>query len=253
MSIGAAIEINDPMNVARSLLFTIVLALLTAVLGFFCLPAIFLGPDAARAIIKIWSHGALGALRFFCGVSHRIEGRENLPGGAAIVAANHQSMWETIALFAILDRPTMIFKRELLKIPIYGWWARASGIMLDRDAGAKAIRNLRDATSARLESGDQIVIFPEGTRGPPGGLLPLLPGVAAVYLVAGVPVTPAVHNSGSFWRHPGLEKTPGVITLKILPPIPPGLPRRDFMAKLEAALSGDATADRRDDRTPETT
>ncbi len=231
------------MNAVRAIVFMAFIAVLTAVLGIFCLPALFFGPDAARAIIKLWSHGALGALKLFCGVSHRIEGRDNLPDGAAIVAANHQSMWETIALYAILKRPTMVFKQELLKIPVYGWWAKASGVMLDRNAGAKALRALREQTAARLARGDQIVIFPEGTRGAPGGLLPLLPGVAGIYLMAGAPVTPAIHNSGSFWRHPGLAMTPGVITLTILPPIPPGLPRRDFMAKLAAALSAAAPAD----------
>lgn len=225
------------MNAARSVLFTTFLAALTGILGVVLLPALLFGQDGARSVIKAWSHIALGALRIICGVNHRIEGREHLPEGAAIVAANHQSMWETIALYAILKRPTMVFKRELLKIPVYGWWAQASGVMLDRDAGAKAIRALRAATAERLSRGDQIVIFPEGTRGPPGGLLPLLPGVAGVYLVANVPVTPAVHDSGSFWRHPELAKTPGTITLSILPAIPPGLPRREFMAKLEAALS----------------
>jgi 1-acyl-sn-glycerol-3-phosphate acyltransferase len=228
------------MNAVRSYLFTLFLALLTGVMGILCLPAVLFGPDAARAVIKVWSHVALAALKLFCGVSHRIVGAENLPSGAAIVAANHQSMWETVALFAILDRPVMVFKKELLSIPVYGWWARGAGVMIDREAGAKAIRALRQETDKRLAKGDQIVIFPEGTRGPPGGLLPLLPGIAGVYLVANAPVTPAVHDSGRFWRHPGVMKNPGVITLNILPPIPPGLPRKDFMARLEAALGGAA-------------
>lgn len=239
------------MTAARSLLFTTFLVILTGVLGVVFLPALLIGPDGARAIIKFWSHMALGALKLFCGIDHRVEGRENLPEGAAIVAANHQSMWETIALYALLKRPTMVFKQELLKIPVYGWWARASGVMLDRQAGARALRALREATARRLARGDQIVIFPEGTRGPPGGLLPLLPGVAGIYLVAEAPVTPVVHNSGSFWRHPGLAKTPGTITLKILPAIPPGLPRREFMARLEAALSSAAPVEPGGARQPE--
>lgn len=224
------------MNVVRSYVFTLFLVLLTGVMGILCLPAVLLGPETSRSVIKVWSHVALGALRLICGVSHRIEGAENLPTGAAIVAANHQSMWETIALYAVLDRPVMVFKKELLRIPVYGWWARAAGVMIDREGGARAIRALRAETDKRLATGDQIVIFPEGTRGPPGGLLPLLPGIAGVYLVADAPVTPAVHNSGEYWLHPGVMKIPGVITLKILPAIPPGLPRRDFMARLDAAL-----------------
>jgi len=226
------------MTAVRSYLFTLFLAILTGAMGLACLPAVLLGPDAARSVIKVWAHAALGALKLLCGVSHRIDGAEHLPKGAAIVAANHQSMWETIALYAILDRPVMVFKKELLNIPVYGWWARATGVMLDREAGARAIRALREETAKRLAKGDQIVIFPEGTRGPPGGLLPLLPGVAGVYLLANAPVTPVVHDSGLFWRHPGAMKRPGVITLKILPAIPPGLPRRDFMMRLEDALSG---------------
>lgn len=228
------------MNAVRAYVFTLFLALLTGVMGILCLPAVLLGPEAARAVIKIWAHVALAALKLVCGVSHRILGAEHLPTGAAIVAANHQSMWETVALFAILKRPVMVFKKELLAIPVYGWWARAAGVMIDREAGAKAIRALRQETDKRLAKGDQIVIFPEGTRGPPGGLLPLLPGIAGVYLVADAPVTPAVHDSGLFWRHPGVMKNPGVITLKILPAIPPGLPRKEFMARLEAALGGAA-------------
>ncbi len=227
------------MNAARSIVFMVFLALLTAVMGIFFAPALLLGPAVACQIVKAWAHIALGALYLVCGIRHRIEGPENLPAGAALVVANHQSMWETIALFSILRKPAIVFKQELLKVPVYGWWARASGVMLDREAGAKAIRALREETASRLARGQQIVIFPEGTRGAPGGLLPLMPGVAGVYLVAGVPVTPAVHNSGSFWRYPGFVKTPGVITLKILPAIPPGLARRVFMAKLEAALSSE--------------
>jgi 1-acyl-sn-glycerol-3-phosphate acyltransferase len=228
------------MNAVRAYLFTLFLALLTVSMGLVCLPAVLAGPNIARAVIKIWAHVTLGALRLICGVAHRVDGAENLPKGAAIVAANHQSMWETIALYAILDRPVMVFKKELLKIPVYGWWARATGVMIDREAGAKAIRRLREETDKRLAKGEQIVIFPEGTRGPPGGLLPLLPGVAGVYLAAGAPVTPAVHNSGEHWRHPGVLKSPGVITLTILPPIPPGLPRKEFMARLETALASGA-------------
>ncbi len=228
------------MNAARSYIFTLFLALLTGVLGILCLPAVLFGPDAARAVVKIWSRVALAALELICGVSHRIVGAENLPSGAAIVAANHQSMWETVALYAILDRPVMVFKRELLNVPVYGWWARATGVMIDRNAGPKAIKALRAETDKRLAKGDQIVIFPEGTRGPPGGLLPLLPGIAAVYLVADAPVTAAVHDSGLYWRHPGVMKNPGVITLRILPAIPTGLPRKVFMARLEEALGGES-------------
>lgn len=224
------------MNAARSWLFTIMLAAVTVVMGVLFLPAIFISENAARPIIKLWAKTQLFFLKLICGVGVRVENAEFKPAGGAIVAANHQSMWETIALFAMLPKPAMVYKQELLKIPVYGWWVRRAGVMLDRDAGASAIRALRKEAQKRIARGEQIVIFPEGTRGPPGALSPLLPGVAGMYLAAEAPVTPAAHNSGEHWRHPGVMKAPGEITLRFLPAIPAGLPRRDFMARLEASL-----------------
>jgi 1-acyl-sn-glycerol-3-phosphate acyltransferase len=224
------------MNAARSWLFTITLAVVTVAMGVLFLPAIFISENAARPIIKRWAKAQLFFLKLICGVGVRIENAEFRPAGGAIVAANHQSMWETIALFAMLPKPSMVYKKELLKIPVYGWWVRRAGVMLDRDAGASAIRALRKEAQKRIARGEQIVIFPEGTRGPPGRLSPLLPGVAGMYLAADAPVTPAAHNSGEHWRHPGVTKIPGEIALRFLPAIPAGLPRRDFMARLEASL-----------------
>jgi 1-acyl-sn-glycerol-3-phosphate acyltransferase len=226
------------MTAARSWLFTAVLVIVTAVMGLVFLPAIFISENAARPIIKMWAKALLFFLRLICGIGWKIENPELRPSSGAIVAANHQSMWETIALFALLPKPAMVYKKELLKVPVYGWWVRRAGVTVDRDAGASAIRALRKEAQKRLARGEQIVIFPEGTRGPPGGLQPLLPGVAGMYLAAEAPVTPAAHDSGEHWRHPGVMKIPGDITLKFLPAIPPGLPRRDFMETLEGALAG---------------
>lgn len=223
------------MTAARSYLFDLYLALVTAVMGIICLPAL-LDRRAARAITRLWAHTALAGLAVICGVRYRIEGADRIPAGPAIVAANHQSMWETIALLALLPRPAVVFKKELLRIPVYGWWANRTGVPVDRSAGAKALRALRRETEAHIKRGDQIVVFPEGTRGPPGALGPLQPGVAGMYLVADAPVTPAVHNSGEYWRFPGGLKTPGTITIRFLPAIPPKLQRREFIPALERAL-----------------
>ena len=223
------------MNALRAHLFTLVMALLTLIMGIVLLPAL-VDRRAARGATRAWALIVLAALRLLCGVSHRVVGAEHAPKSSAIVAGNHQSQWETIALLAILDRPAMVLKKELLRIPVYGWWAARTGVPVDRSAGAKAIRLLRRETDLHLTRGDQIVIFPEGTRGDPGGLGPLQAGVAAMYLAANAPVTPVVHNSGERWRHPGPEKRAGIITIRFLPAIPPGLKRRDFMERLETAL-----------------
>ena len=224
----------------RSYAFTLFMAMLTAVMGLALAPLLLFGTRAAQWSVRRWARIVLFALRVICGVDMKIKGAEHIPDGPAIVAANHQSMWETVSLMALLPRPVIVFKKELLRIPVYGWWAWAAGLAIDRDAGVKSMRSLKRDAALRMQARNQIVIFPEGTRGAPGGLSPLLPGVAGVYLAAEAPVTPAVHNYGEHWRHPGSLKTPGTITLEFLPPIPPGLPRREFMAALEQALlSGD--------------
>lgn len=223
------------MTAARSFLFDLYLGLVTAVMGLACLPALA-DRRAARAVTRLWAQTVLGGLALICGIRHRIEGEENIPNEPMIVAANHQSMWETIALLAVLPRPAVVFKKELLRIPVYGWWAHRTGVPVDRNAGAKALRMLRRETDRHIARGDQIIVFPEGTRGGPGGLGPLQPGIAGMYLIADKPVVPVVHNSGEFWRYPSGMKTPGVITMRFLPPIPSKLTRRAFMPALDAAL-----------------
>lgn len=202
-------------------------------------PVVLFGRQATLSVIRFWARGSLLALRVLCGIRYRVEGAEYLPQGGAIVAANHQSMWETVALFALLPRTSMVFKDSLLKVPVYGWWGVRSGsIPVDRQAGPQSIRHLMRTARARIEEGHQLVIFPEGTRIRPGARAPLQPGVAAIYMASRAPVTPAVHDSGVYWRHPGLERRPGEITLRLLPPIPPGLTRAAFEKRLEAAMLG---------------
>lgn len=223
------------MTAARSFIFDAYIALVTAVMGVMFLPALA-DRRAARAVTRLWARTVLAGLTVICGVRRRIEGGEYIPDEPVIIAANHQSMWETIVLLAVLPRPAMVFKKELLRVPIYGWWANRTGVPVDRKAGARALRMLRRETERHIARGDQIVVFPEGTRGQPGALGPLQPGIAGMYLIADKPVTPVVHNSGEFWRYPSGMKIPGVITMRFLPPIPPKMPRRSFMPTLEAAL-----------------
>ena len=223
------------MTAARSFLFDAYMALVTAVMGVLCIPALA-DRRASRAVTRLWAQTVLGGLAVICGIRHRIEGAEYIPNEPGLLASNHQSMWETIVLLAVLPRPALVFKKQLLRVPVYGWWAHRTGVPVDRNAGAKALRMLRRQTERHMARGDQIVVFPEGTRGVPGGLGPLQPGIVGMYLIAGKPVTPVVHNSGEFWRYPSGMKTPGLITIRFLPPIPPNLTRRAFMPALEAAL-----------------
>lgn len=221
----------------RSAAFSIYLVVTVVVMGILCMPVMLLGRNATRATVKLWTRLALFGLHQIAGVSYSVDGAENMPQGGALIAANHQSMWETIALYALARRPVMIFKKELKNIPIYGWWAaRAGNIAVDRKGGAKALRAMTRAVKARAEAGEQVIIFPEGTRTPPGETKELQPGVAGIYSAMETSCTPVAHDSGRFWRHPGGEKIPGAITMRILPAIPAGLDRREFLRVLTARL-----------------
>lgn len=225
------------MSAFRSYMFTLLLAMTTGVIGILGLPLALFGRRSSRLVSRAWASSVLFFARTVCGVRWRVEGAENIPQGGAIVAGNHQSMFETVMVYALLPRPAVVFKRELLRIPVYGLWGVASGgLPIDRDGGAQSLRALQRLSAERVKDGDAIVVFPEGTRRPVGDPGPLQPGIAGIYLAAGAPCAPFVHNSGSIWLHPGPKKKPGIITVRFLPPIPAGLHRKEFMTRLTAAL-----------------
>ena len=201
-------------------------------------PAILFGTNTAvdlrqRSGQKLW----LSALRVLCGVRYEIDGLENIPEEGVIVASNHQSMWETVAFMSLLPKPVMVFKKELTANPVYALWGKYAGIAIDRSRGARALKDLTAAAIEKIAGGRQVILFPEGTRVPLGETRPFQPGVAAVYKGANAPCVPIAHNSGAYWRHPGPLKIPGVIKVKILPAIPPGMERKKFTALLEETIN----------------
>ncbi|MEM9706780.1 MAG: lysophospholipid acyltransferase family protein, partial [Pseudomonadota bacterium] len=217
----------------RSVIFLLFMLLITPVLALIFSPALLMGERAAYFIIRSWANFMLSVLRILCGVRHEIIGRENIPSGASIVASNHHSMWETIALMAFLPRPVMAFKREFRMNPVYRFWGYVAGIPVDRKATVSAIKSLVGEAKRFLALGRQIILFPEGTRVPLGETRPLQPGIAAVYQACKTSVVPVVHNSSMHWRHPGPMKLPGTIRIEFLPPIEPGMDRRAFLRSLE--------------------
>ena len=147
-------------------------------------------------------------------------------------ASKHMSMWDTLALYLALDDPGIILKRELLRIPFYGWYlGKAAAIPIDRSGGAEALRRMTRAAEAVLAAGRPILIFPEGTRKKPGAAPDYKPGVAGLYSLLNVACIPVALDSGRYWQ--GFTKYPGTISLQFLEPLPPGLKRRDFMGRLE--------------------
>lgn len=225
------------LTMLRSYVFMTFLVSSVLVMGLFGLPVVLFGRNATRSVIKFWARMNLWALRLIAGVSYRLEGAENLPTGGALIAANHQSMWETIALYALTPRPVMILKKELLQIPVYGWWARPAGsIPVDRRGGAKALRAMTRAAARAIADGEQVIVFPEGTRLKPGETSDFRPGVAGIYLQSASPCVAVAHDSGRFWLHPGHKKSPGEITLRFAAPIEHGLDRKHFMARLKHVI-----------------
>jgi 1-acyl-sn-glycerol-3-phosphate acyltransferase len=221
----------------RSLAFNLAFFLWTPLIGTLGLPLLLLPRRAAVVVGRLWSRGTLWFLRHIVGLEHRFRGLDRVPRGACIVAMKHQSAWDTVILSLAFNDPVPVVKRELLWLPIYGWFlARAGAIAIDRRARAAALRGMVAAARPVAAAGRPIVIFPQGTRVAPGACRPYQPGVAALYQALALPLVPAAVNSGLFWGRRSFIKRPGRIVLEFLDPIPAGRRSRPLMAELERRI-----------------
>lgn len=206
------------------------------------LPTFFLPYRVLLAFIRSYARTSLWLLRIVCGIKVEWRGIENIPRGACIIACKHQSAWETFALYAVLRDPAYILKRELMWIPLFGWYTWKAGLIpVNREAGLAALSRMTARARQELARARQIVIFPEGTRRPPGAEPIYKPGIAYLYSKADVPCVPLALNSGLFWPRRSLRRVPGTIVVEALEPIAPGLDRKAFAARMESALE-EATA-----------
>lgn len=197
--------------------------------------AAFVGQSAMIDHATRWTRFHNWATRVLLGITIRVEGTR--PAGPALYPAKHQAMFETLALQALLDGPAIVLKQELADLPIWGWAARRYGaIVVDRDASARALRGMMRDAAAAVAVGRAILIFPEGTRVPPGAQPPLKPGFAGLYRMLKLPVVPVATDSGVVWPRKGLKR-PGVITLRFGEVIPPGLDRAEIEARVHAAIN----------------
>lgn len=222
----------------RSALFN---AFFFSISGILCVLGTFLRlarPQATILVPMVWARIVLAGLRLMCGIRLELQGREYLPrGGAALIASQHQSTFDTLIWLTLLPRCCYVLKSELRRIPLFGAMIAPAGmIVVDRKAGAAALRHLmREAERAAREQ-RQIVIFPEGTRGEPGRVLPLQPGVAAMAARTRLPVIPVVTNSGLRWGRRAFRKRPGTIHVRLLPPIASTGDRDLLIARLTAVF-----------------
>lgn len=190
---------------------------------------------------KIWARICLFLLKNILKVDHEILGLKNLPQERPfIVACKHQSMWDTIVFHIILTNPSYIYKKELLKVPVYGWYVKKMpAIAIDRKGGAKALKDMVKKSKQFLKEGRQLIIFPQGTRTKPTESpenFPYQIGVAALYKACNVEVVPVALNSGKFWGKGMWIKKSGTIKLKFLEPIKTGYNKEEFMQILEEKI-----------------
>ena len=219
---------------ARSLIFYVVFYVNTALFLVLGSP-LLLGPRRwAMAALSAHAHASMWWMRIICGTRVEVRGLANLPPGAAIIASKHQSAWDTFGLVPLTRDPAMVMKQELLSLPLYGWFSRKfEMIPVRRDLGPTALRQMAREAAKRARQGRDIVIFPEGTRRPPGASPAYRPGIALLYETLGIPCVPVALNSGYFWPRHSIMRRAGTIVVEFLPAIPPGLPRAEFMALLQ--------------------
>lgn len=223
--------------VVRSLIFNALFYANLVVHMIAALPALALPYPILRVFIRSYARSSLWLLRVVCGTRIECRGAGKLPKAACIVACKHQSAWETFALYAVLEDPTYILKRELMWIPLFGWYMWKAGLIaIDRTAGLAALGRMVVRAQEALARGRQLIIFPEGTRRLPGAEPAYKPGVAYLYSKAGVPCFPIALNSGVYWPRRSLLRFPGTIVLEVLDPIPAGLDRKTFFTRLQSVI-----------------
>jgi 1-acyl-sn-glycerol-3-phosphate acyltransferase len=186
---------------------------------------------------KAWARSSLRLLEVIAGTKSEYRGLDRIPPGGLIVAAKHQSAWETLALVPIFEDPTFILKRELMWIPLFGWYlAKARCVPIDRRAGSQALAQMNERAREEVRAGRQILIFPEGTRKAPGARPAYKYGVAHLYENLAVPCLPVALNSGLYWPRRAMVRWPGTIRAEILEPIAPGMPREAFFPLLQSQI-----------------
>jgi 1-acyl-sn-glycerol-3-phosphate acyltransferase len=192
---------------------------------------------AIMSISRAWARSSIWLLRVTCNIKVEYRGIEKIRKGPLIVASKHQSMWETFALLQFFDQPLFILKRELRWIPFFGWYLiKANMIGVDRSAGGRSLLQMARRAGEAVRRGRQLIIFPEGTRTPVGAPPNYKTGIAQIYVDCGVNCLPVALNSGLFWPRRTFMRYPGTLVVEFLDPLPPGLSRRDFIARVSAVI-----------------
>lgn len=221
----------------RSLLFNILFYLLLITLMIIGLPSFLFGRLAVFEVAKFWSKSSLWLLKVICGQRVEFRGVEKLPTGGYLIASKHQSMLETFALINQVTDFSFVLKKELTRIPLFGWYlSGCKQIAIDRSTGRSALEQTVEQSSRALAEGRQIIIFPEGTRRAPGAPPLYKSGASYIYAATGAPCVPVALNTGLFWGRRSFLRRPGLVVIEFLDVIPPGLHRAEFLALLKERI-----------------
>ncbi len=225
----------------RSLIYNVLFYALLVLWFIVAIPTFAMPRSAILTLARIWAGQNSWLLRVVCNVRVEYRGVDKIPKGPLLVASKHQSMWETFGLLRFFDQPLYILKRELTQIPFFGWYVLKAGmIAVNRSAGGRALLKMVRQASDEVRHGRQLIIFPEGTRRPVGATPQYKPGIAQLYASCRVSCLPIALNSGLFWPRRTFMRYPGTLVVEFLDPVPPGLPRDEFLARISAVIE-DAT------------
>jgi 1-acyl-sn-glycerol-3-phosphate acyltransferase len=223
------------MQTLRSLLFNLLFYPATLLWVLASIAASVIGKRPTHAVVLSWSRMHYFLARHVLGIRSRVEG--TIPSGPHLLAVKHQSMFETIEMVRLADLPVVVLKKELFDIPLFGFVTKCYGVIpVDRSAGAKALRALVAQGQQAVAARRPVVIFPEGTRVPPGATPPLQAGFAGLYRALALPVIPIAVDSGRLWGR-GLLKRSGMVTFRVGETIPPGLKRDEIEQRVHRALN----------------
>jgi 1-acyl-sn-glycerol-3-phosphate acyltransferase len=224
------------MTIIRSVLFTLIFYLGSVPLVIGAGVGALFGQESVMRGSRRWAQYHYFCVRWILGIRVVVEGK--FPTGECIIAMKHESMLEAVEILRLIDRPATVFKAELMNIPVWGWVARKHGVIpISREAGSAALRAMLKAAREAAAANRPIVIFPEGTRVTPDERPDLRPGIAGLYKTLGLPVYPVALNTGRLWPKRKFLKHPGIVTMRVGAPIPPGLAREEIEARIHAAIN----------------
>lgn len=225
----------------RSLVFTIQIYLMMAIMAVFFTPWAMLDRRGAFAAVHTWCRWVRWTASWMIGLKSEVRGE--VPQGEVMIAAKHQSFFDIIILVSELPRPKFIMKKELRWAPILGWYALRIGcVPVDRGRRGQAIAAMMERVRSGRQEPGQLIIYPQGTRVAAGATREYKVGTGLLYQEMGVPCVPVACNVGVFWPRQAILRKPGLAVVEFLPPVEPGMELRPFMAHLERVVEDRSNA-----------